>query len=87
MTSARRAARPLAPQIHAPKSLAQLVGIWAYSAEDCERLFQPRGGGWAYRQPVDKSVQAAILESPKRILRPSATAGSGARLKRKAHLR
>ena len=58
--------------IYAPKSLAQLVGTWAYSAADCERLFQRRGGGWAYRQPVDKFAQAAIVESPKRILLPSA---------------
>ena len=59
--------------IYAPKSLAQLVGTWAYSAADCERLFQRRGGGWAYRQPVDKFAQAAIVESPKKILLPSAT--------------
>jgi hypothetical protein len=58
--------------IYAPKSLAQLVGTWAYSAADCERLFQRRGGGWAYRQPVDKFAQAAIVESTKRILLPSA---------------
>jgi hypothetical protein len=65
-----------APEVqgeHAPKSLAQLVGAWAYSPEDCERLFERRGGGWAYRQPVDKFAQAAIVESPKRILLPSAT--------------
>ena len=59
--------------VYAPKSLAQLVGAWAYSAEDCDKLFQRRGGGWAYRQPVDKFAQAAIVESPKRILLPSAT--------------
>ena len=59
--------------IYAPKNLAQLVGAWAYSAADCERLFQRRGGGWAYRQPVDKFAQAAIVESPKKILLPSAT--------------
>ena len=58
--------------IYAPKSLAQLVGTWTYSAADCERLLQRRGGGWAYRQPVDKFVQAAIVESPKRIPLPSA---------------
>jgi len=58
---------------YAPKSLAQLVGTWAYSPADCDRLFQRRGGGWAYRQPVDKFAQAAIVESPKRILLPSAT--------------
>ena len=57
---------------YAPKSLAQLVGAWAYSAEDCNRLFERRGGGWAYRQPLDKFAQAAIVE-PKRILLPSAT--------------
>jgi hypothetical protein len=50
----------------------QLVGTWAYSAADCERLFQRRGGGWAYREPVDKFAQAAIVESPKKILLPSA---------------
>ena len=59
--------------IYAPKNLAQLVGAWAYSAEDCERVFERRGGGWAYRQPVDKFAQAAIVESPKKILLPSAT--------------
>ena len=37
------------------------------------KLFQRRGSGWAYRQPVDKFAQAAIVESPKRILLPSAT--------------
>jgi hypothetical protein len=58
--------------IYAPRSLAQLVGTWAYSAADCERLFQRLGGGWAYRQPVDKFAQAAIVESTKRILLPSA---------------
>ena len=58
--------------VYAPKSLAQLVGTWAYSAADCERLFQRRGGRWAYRQPVDKFAQAAIVESPKKILLPSA---------------
>ena len=59
--------------IYAPKSLAQLVGAWAYSAEDCDKLFQRSGSGWAYRQPVDKFAQAAIVESPKKILLPSAT--------------
>ena len=59
--------------IYAPKSLTQLVGTWAYSTEDCEWLFERRGGGWAYRQPVDKFAQAAIVESTKKILLPSAT--------------
>ena len=58
--------------VYAPKSLAQLVGTWAYSAEDCARLFQRSGGGWAYRQPVDKFAQAAIVELTKKILLPSA---------------
>ena len=59
--------------VYAPKSLAQLVGTWAYSTEDCERLFQRSGGSWAYRQPVDKFAQAAIVQSTKKILLPSAT--------------
>jgi hypothetical protein len=63
---------PEAQGHYAPKSLAQLVGAWAYSAEDCDKVFQRRGGGWAYRQPVDKFAQAAIVES-KRVLLPSAT--------------
>ncbi len=64
---------PEAQAHYAPKSLAQLVGAWAYSAEDCDKIFQRSGGGWAYRQPVDKLAQAAIVESPQRILLPSAT--------------
>ena len=67
-----RATSPEVQDVYAPKSLAQLVGTWAYSPADCERLFERRGGGWAYRQPVDKFAQAAIVESPKRILLPSA---------------
>jgi hypothetical protein len=59
--------------VYAPKNLAQLVGTWAYSTEDCERLFQRSGGGWVYRQPVDKFAQAAIVQSTKKILLPSAT--------------
>ena len=58
--------------VFAPKNLAQLVGAWAYSEGDCDRLFQRRGGGWAFRQPVDKFAQAAIVESSKKILLPSA---------------
>jgi hypothetical protein len=68
-----RAAQPEVQDVYAPKSLAQLVGTWAYSLADCDRLFQRRGGGWAYRQPVDKFAQAAIVESTKRIVLPSAT--------------
>ena len=40
------------------------MGAWAYSEGDCDRLFQRRGGGWAFRQPVDKFAQAAIVELP-----------------------
>ena len=64
---------PEADSKFAPKGLAQLVGAWAYSPEDCKRLFQRRGDSWAYRQPVDQFAQAAIVELPKKILLPSAT--------------
>ena len=37
------------------------------------KIFQRSGKGWAYRQPVDKFAQAAIVESPQRTLLPSAT--------------
>ena len=55
----------------APQSLTQLVGAWAPSAADCDRLFQRRGKALAYRQPADKFAQAAIVE-PQRIRLPSA---------------
>jgi hypothetical protein len=55
-----------------PESLAQLKGAWAYSRADCEKLFQRRGKALAFRQPVDKFAQAAIVES-QRIRLPSAT--------------
>ncbi len=67
-----RAAQPEVQDLYAPKSLTQLVGTWAYTPADCQRLFERRGGGWAYRQPVDQFAQAAIVESPKRIVLPSA---------------
>jgi HlyD family secretion protein len=56
----------------APESLTQLTGAWAYSRADCDKLFQRRGKALAYRQPVDKFAQAAIVE-PQRIRLPSAT--------------
>jgi HlyD family secretion protein len=56
----------------APESIAQLTGAWAYSRADCDKLFQRRGKALAYRQPVDKFAQAAIVES-QRIRLPSAT--------------
>jgi HlyD family secretion protein len=55
-----------------PPSLAQLTGAWATSADDCERLFQRRGGALGYRQPVDKFARAAIVDS-QRIRLPSST--------------
>jgi HlyD family secretion protein len=54
----------------APESLAQLTGAWAYSRDDCDKVFQRRGKAVAFRQPVDKFAQAAIVE-PQRIRTPS----------------
>lgn len=56
----------------APENLAQLTGAWASSRADCDKFFQRRGKALAYRQPVDKFAQAAIVE-PQRIRLPSAT--------------
>ena len=56
----------------APENLAQLTGAWAYSRADCDKLFQRRGKALAYRQPVDKFAQAAIVES-QRIRLPSSS--------------
>jgi biotin carboxyl carrier protein len=56
----------------APERLAQLVGAWAPSVQDCNRLFQRKGRALTYRQPIDQFAQAAIVE-PQRIRLPSAT--------------
>ncbi len=64
----------------APESLAQLAGAWAPSAADCNKLFQRRGSAVAYRQPVDKFAQAAIIES-QRIRLPTGVC----RLERASH--
>ena len=56
----------------APERLTQLVGAWAPSAQDCNRLFQRKGRAIKYRQPIDQFAQAAIVE-PQRIRTPSAT--------------
>ena len=56
----------------APERLTQLVGAWASSAQDCNRLFQRKGRAIKYRQPIDQFAQAAIVE-PQRIRTPSAT--------------
>ena len=45
---------------------SSIVGVWTTTAADCSRLF----AGRAFRQPVDKFAQAAIIE-PQRILTPS----------------
>lgn len=51
---------------------SSLTGAWTTSEPDCAKLFQRRGGALAYRQPVDKFAQAAILE-PQQIVTPSST--------------
>ena len=70
-TPPARVAQEPVPEF-APESLAQLTGAWAYSSADCEKLFQRRGKSLAFRQPIDKFAQAAIVES-QRIRLPSAT--------------
>ena len=49
-----------------------LVGAWTTTIPDCARLFTRRGGNLAYRQPVDKFAQAAII-GPQTIYLPSST--------------
>jgi pyruvate/2-oxoglutarate dehydrogenase complex dihydrolipoamide acyltransferase (E2) component len=56
----------------APDSVTELIGAWAPSAQDCNRLFQRKGRALTYRQPVDQFAQAAIVER-QRIRLPSAT--------------
>jgi biotin carboxyl carrier protein len=56
----------------APERITQLVGAWAPSVQDCNRLFQRTGRAIKYRQPIDQFAQAAIVE-PQRIRTPSAT--------------
>ena len=55
-----------------PRALRSWSGPGPIPRRIATRLFQRRGGGWAFRQPVDKFAQAAIVESPKRIVLPSA---------------
>ena len=40
---------------------SRLSGAWATSQADCQKLFVRSGGALAYRQPVDKFAQAAII--------------------------
>jgi hypothetical protein len=56
----------------APESITQLLGAWAPSGRDCNKLFQRKGRALTYRQPIDQFAQAAIVE-PQRIRLPSAT--------------
>jgi len=69
--SAPASAEQESPPEFAPEGITQLIGAWASSEADCTRLFQRRGKALAYRQPVDKFAQAAIVES-QRIRLPSA---------------
>ena len=66
----RRRQKPRANML--PRALRSWSGPGPIPQADCERLFQRRGGRWAYREPVDKFAQAAIVELPKKILLPSA---------------
>lgn len=49
-----------------------LSGAWATSEADCQKIFTRGGGRFAFRQPVDKFAQAAII-SPGTVLLPSQT--------------
>ena len=49
---------------------ARLVGAWATSEADCKKLFVRSARGIAYRQPVDKFAQAAII-GPDQIRAPA----------------
>jgi hypothetical protein len=51
---------------------ARLLGAWTTSQADCSKLFVRSGGGLAYRQPVDKFAQAAII-GPQMIRLPAST--------------
>ena len=51
---------------------ARLLGAWTISQTDCSKLFVRSGGGFAYRQPVDKFAQAAII-GPREIRLPAST--------------
>lgn len=49
---------------------SRLFGAWTTSEADCKKLFVGGGGGVAYRQPVDKFAQAAII-GPQQIRLPA----------------
>jgi hypothetical protein len=49
---------------------SRLVGAWAGSAADCQKLFVRSGGALTYRQPVDRFAEAFIIE-PSQIRAPT----------------
>jgi|SRR5579871_4311868 len=51
---------------------SSLFGAWTTSEADCKRLFVRSGGGFAFRQPVDKFAQATIIGAQE-ILTPAST--------------
>jgi len=51
---------------------SRLVGAWTTSQADCKRLFVRSGGGFAFRRPVDKFAQAAIIGA-REIRAPAST--------------
>ena len=50
----------------------KLTGAWTTSEADCSKVFVRRGGALAYREPVDRFAQAAIIE-PGVLRMPSST--------------
>lgn len=48
----------------------RLLGAWASSAADCQKLFVRSGGALTYRRPVDQFAQAVIIE-PGQIRSPT----------------
>ncbi len=57
---------------HADAIDARLFGAWTTSQPDCSKIFVKSRGGLAYRQPVDKFAQAAII-GPREIRLPAST--------------
>ena len=51
---------------------AGLVGAWTTSQADCAKLFVRRGRVLAFRLPIDRFAQAAIIE-PQSIRAPAST--------------
>lgn len=57
---------------HADSIDARLLGAWTTSPADCSKIFVRSGAGFAYRRPVDKFAQAAII-GPQEIRLPAST--------------